>query len=168
MGADFNGYLAPDYLSEFHCLASECPDTCCGAGWEIPIDHATCEFYSSSRDMSLYTRKVMFAQMCAISLWADRRRQRNRCEIAAVNRELVHRGDLIEPAAPEKAFQFPHIVLSLIFNFIITYFYIVSTDPRIATSFSNRFCISNGNYRFYDHNCFWINFCNKINHAFNG
>lgn len=30
-------YRYPDYLNEFHCLAGDCPDTCCGQ-WEIVVD----------------------------------------------------------------------------------------------------------------------------------
>lgn len=27
----------PNYYKKFHCIAGDCPDTCC-AGWEIPVD----------------------------------------------------------------------------------------------------------------------------------
>lgn len=37
-------YTAPEYYKEFHCLAGECPDTCC-AGWEIGIDAASMKRY---------------------------------------------------------------------------------------------------------------------------
>ncbi|MCD7846628.1 MAG: flagellin lysine-N-methylase [Oscillospiraceae bacterium] len=34
----------PAYLDSFHCLMGACPDSCCKAGWEIPIDDKTIEF----------------------------------------------------------------------------------------------------------------------------
>ena len=37
-------YTIPHYYKKFHCIASECPDTCC-AGWEIMIDKKTLEHY---------------------------------------------------------------------------------------------------------------------------
>lgn len=36
----------PDYWDEFHCLAGECPDTCCGQ-WEIVVDDAAKARYLS-------------------------------------------------------------------------------------------------------------------------
>lgn len=30
----------PSYVSKFHCLAGECPHTCC-AWWQVPVDEAT-------------------------------------------------------------------------------------------------------------------------------
>ncbi len=30
----------PNYYKKFHCIAGDCPDTCC-AGWEIPVDKAS-------------------------------------------------------------------------------------------------------------------------------
>ncbi len=36
-----------DRISEFKCIGSECPDTCC-AGWDnIPIDHETYRYYQT-------------------------------------------------------------------------------------------------------------------------
>lgn len=40
-------YLVPDYFAEFNCIASACTDSCCRAGWEIPIDGETLDFYRS-------------------------------------------------------------------------------------------------------------------------
>ena len=34
----------PDYFHDFHCLAGDCPDTCC-AQWEIVVDDETAEVY---------------------------------------------------------------------------------------------------------------------------
>ena len=34
----------PNYYPAFRCLAGECPHTCC-AGWEVPIDPATAQYY---------------------------------------------------------------------------------------------------------------------------
>lgn len=34
----------PSYYTRFRCLAGECPHTCC-AGWEVPIDPDTAQFY---------------------------------------------------------------------------------------------------------------------------
>ena len=39
--------LAPNYYKKFHCIASNCKDSCCQAGWEIDIDNETSEFYQS-------------------------------------------------------------------------------------------------------------------------
>lgn len=38
----------PKYFDEFSCRAGACPDSCCRAGWEIPIDPETYEFYRSA------------------------------------------------------------------------------------------------------------------------
>ena len=38
-------YFTPKYFDEFFCRAGACPDSCCRAGWEIPIDPETYEFY---------------------------------------------------------------------------------------------------------------------------
>lgn len=40
--------FTPDYYREFRCRASACPDPCCRAGWQIPIDEKTYEFYLSA------------------------------------------------------------------------------------------------------------------------
>ena len=40
--------FTPDYFAEFSCRASACSDSCCRAGWEIPIDPETYEFYASA------------------------------------------------------------------------------------------------------------------------
>lgn len=37
-------YTIPDYYREFHCTASQCPDTCC-AGWKIMIDETSLKKY---------------------------------------------------------------------------------------------------------------------------
>lgn len=36
--------LVPKYVTQFRCLGSECPDTCCG-GWSITIDKETFQEY---------------------------------------------------------------------------------------------------------------------------
>lgn len=36
--------LVPKYVTQFHCLGPECPDTCC-AGWSINIDKETFQGY---------------------------------------------------------------------------------------------------------------------------
>ena len=36
----------PDFLRDFHCIASACQDTCC-AGWEIEVDSVSAEYYRS-------------------------------------------------------------------------------------------------------------------------
>ncbi|MCD8006245.1 MAG: flagellin lysine-N-methylase [Oscillospiraceae bacterium] len=33
--------FTPAYFESFHCLMGACPDSCCKAGWEIPIDDET-------------------------------------------------------------------------------------------------------------------------------
>lgn len=33
--------FSPAYFNDFHCLMGACPDSCCRAGWEIPIDKET-------------------------------------------------------------------------------------------------------------------------------
>ncbi|MCD8108287.1 MAG: flagellin lysine-N-methylase [Oscillospiraceae bacterium] len=35
--------FTPTYFDSFHCLMGSCPDSCCKAGWEIPIDDETIE-----------------------------------------------------------------------------------------------------------------------------
>ena len=37
----------PDYYDNFHCIASDCPDSCCKAGWQIVVDDDTLDFYRS-------------------------------------------------------------------------------------------------------------------------
>ena len=37
-------FRAPKYYKEFHCIANNCKDSCCQAGWEIDIDKET-EYY---------------------------------------------------------------------------------------------------------------------------
>ncbi|MDY3249221.1 MAG: flagellin lysine-N-methylase [Candidatus Choladocola sp.] len=41
-------YTVPDYYREFHCIASDCPATCC-AGWQIVIDDRTLKKYRACR-----------------------------------------------------------------------------------------------------------------------
>ena len=36
----------PDFLKDFHCIASACQDTCC-AGWEIEVDSVSADYYRS-------------------------------------------------------------------------------------------------------------------------
>lgn len=36
----------PSYWKDFHCLAGECPHTCC-QGWEVPIDRETARYYET-------------------------------------------------------------------------------------------------------------------------
>lgn len=37
-------YRYPKYYQEFHCLASNCPDTCC-KDWEVQVDEASVAYY---------------------------------------------------------------------------------------------------------------------------
>lgn len=39
-------YVTPHYYGQFHCLASDCKDTCC-AGWEIKIDPVSLRRYKA-------------------------------------------------------------------------------------------------------------------------
>lgn len=39
-------YTVPDYYKKFHCLAGDCPATCC-AGWQIVIDRKSLRRYAS-------------------------------------------------------------------------------------------------------------------------
>lgn len=39
-------YVTPHYYGQFHCLASDCADTCC-AGWEIKIDPVSLRRYKA-------------------------------------------------------------------------------------------------------------------------
>ena len=39
-------YRKPQFYDNFHCIAGDCPDTCC-AGWQILIDQESLEKYSS-------------------------------------------------------------------------------------------------------------------------
>jgi Fe-S-cluster containining protein len=38
----------PDYYNAFHCIAGDCPATCCAAGWEIDLDEDSMERYQST------------------------------------------------------------------------------------------------------------------------
>lgn len=42
-------YTLPHYYHRFHCIAGECPDTCC-AGWAIMIDSQSLKRYKKRRD----------------------------------------------------------------------------------------------------------------------
>lgn len=41
-------YIYPDYYKDFHCLAGDCPDTCC-AGWQIMIDPKSLAKYKNTK-----------------------------------------------------------------------------------------------------------------------
>lgn len=43
-------HYTPDYYNLFRCAADECEDSCCRAGWLIPIDGETFEFYRAARE----------------------------------------------------------------------------------------------------------------------
>ncbi len=36
----------PQYFKQFHCIAGNCKESCCSAGWEIDIDEETAELYN--------------------------------------------------------------------------------------------------------------------------
>ena len=38
-------FSVPEYFKGFRCLAGDCKESCCRAGWEIPLDPETFEFY---------------------------------------------------------------------------------------------------------------------------
>ena len=40
--------FCPDYYSDFSCAMGGCPESCCKAGWEIPIDRESYEFYRAA------------------------------------------------------------------------------------------------------------------------
>ena len=40
---------ALEYYEKFHCIGSDCQDTCC-AGWSVPVDRLTYQRYLSSED----------------------------------------------------------------------------------------------------------------------
>ncbi len=42
-----NGFIRPKYCERFACIAGKCEESCCKAGWEIPIDDETLGLYSS-------------------------------------------------------------------------------------------------------------------------
>jgi len=39
-------HVYPQYYDRFHCIASQCPDSCC-RGWEVVVDDDTAAFYES-------------------------------------------------------------------------------------------------------------------------
>ncbi len=41
------GLIRPKYCEVFSCIAGKCEESCCKAGWEIPIDGETLALYSS-------------------------------------------------------------------------------------------------------------------------
>src|SRR5581483_6741317 len=43
----------PAYLARFRCIGSACEDSCCQAGWNIPVDRRTYERYQSLADAEL-------------------------------------------------------------------------------------------------------------------
>ena len=54
-------YRYPDYLNEFHCLAGECPDTCCSQLWEIVVDEETKAKYEALEgELGEKVRKAMY------------------------------------------------------------------------------------------------------------
>lgn len=38
-------YIRPEFFDRFHCIASDCRDNCCAAGWEIDVDDETAKRY---------------------------------------------------------------------------------------------------------------------------
>ena len=42
-----NSPFFPSYYGEFHCLAGHCEDSCCSAGWEIPLDDESYGLYKA-------------------------------------------------------------------------------------------------------------------------
>ena len=36
--------IYPDFYPQFHCLAGDCPDTCC-KDWEVVVDEDAMAFY---------------------------------------------------------------------------------------------------------------------------
>ncbi len=47
--------LIPDYMEEFRCIGSACPDSCC-QGWSVPIDQHTFRKYRKVTDPALRDR----------------------------------------------------------------------------------------------------------------
>ncbi|MCD7785373.1 MAG: flagellin lysine-N-methylase [Oscillospiraceae bacterium] len=45
--------FTPSYFDSFHCLMGACPDSCCKAGWEIPIDDDTIEKLRAYRALEI-------------------------------------------------------------------------------------------------------------------
>lgn len=39
--------IRPLYFDSFSCLAGDCPDSCCKAGWEITVDESAFDIYSA-------------------------------------------------------------------------------------------------------------------------
>lgn len=59
----FKTILEPQYFKNFHCIASECQDSCC-IGWEVVIDQATYEVYQNCQDAFL---KSLFCEQIVIN-----------------------------------------------------------------------------------------------------
>lgn len=53
--------LKPQYMNEFQCIGSECPDTCC-AGWRVDIDKKTYKSYKKVRDKEISERITKFVK----------------------------------------------------------------------------------------------------------
>ncbi len=45
--------FTPAYFDSFHCLMGACPDSCCKAGWEIPIDDDTIKKLRAYRSLEI-------------------------------------------------------------------------------------------------------------------
>lgn len=45
--------VQPDYYQQFHCIGSDCEDSCCKAGWRVDIDRATWQLYQACRSETL-------------------------------------------------------------------------------------------------------------------
>lgn len=48
----FKSLLEPHYFQRFHCIASDCQDSCC-AGWDVTIDQATYDAYQQCQEPQL-------------------------------------------------------------------------------------------------------------------
>lgn len=54
--------ITPHYYGQFHCLASDCPDTCC-AGWEVVVDQETMTQYEGLGKESTELQKRITAAL---------------------------------------------------------------------------------------------------------
>lgn len=53
MSNRFHTVNAPDYVHQFKCVGSDCPDTCC-AGWRVDVDKATYKKIKSLDDKPVF------------------------------------------------------------------------------------------------------------------
>lgn len=69
-------YIYPNLYKKFECIGSACKNSCCYAGWRIPLDPDTTDYYQHlNTDFGAYLRKNIYEEddMTLIRLTSDGR-----------------------------------------------------------------------------------------------